>query len=331
MDLLTDVEFLNRLSPFLERFSKTGSAWKCRCPFCGDSQTNRLKTRLYVLQQTDGLYFYCHNCSESGSLLKLIKRVEPSLSGEYVLRSFTDKGKKPNDFKYVEKEVLRLPVLMNNEIQLPRIDDLPNSHPAIQYLQKRLIPRKFYSELHHTDNFKEFCDGLVPEHGKTVYEMPSIIIPIRNRQGVLVAVQGNDYLGKSKQKYNTIRIMEEKLVYGIDRLDLSKQVYVVEGVYDSMFLPNTIANLGSAIFKADIKDAIYIPDNEPRNSEIVGIVKKTIDKGFRTVIWSETILQKDINAMVQAGISPSQLLEIINENVYSGLRATIEFNKWKKV
>jgi hypothetical protein len=100
-----------------------------------------------------------------------------------------------------------------------------------------------------------------------------------------------------------------------------------------MFIPNSIATLGSSNFmnvqdKMSDKNAIYVLDNEPYKSETLGIMDKLIDAGKNICIFPENIVQKDINDMVMSGLDA---MKIVDENTYSGLKARLVFNKWKKM
>jgi hypothetical protein len=123
---------------------------------------------------------------------------------------------------------------------------------------------------------------------------------------------------------------ESPKIYGLDKIDTSKSIYIVEGPFDSTFVQNAVAMCGSDI---DIRsfgwrDYIYVFDNEPRNREIVNRISKTINRGDKVIIWPATIHQKDINDMVLAGLN---VTDVLKSNIYSGLEAKIKFNNWKKV
>jgi alkyl sulfatase BDS1-like metallo-beta-lactamase superfamily hydrolase len=119
-------------------------------------------------------------------------------------------------------------------------------------------------------------------------------------------------------------------IYGLDQIDTSKTIYIVEGPFDSTFIKNAVAMCGSDI---DIRafnwsDYIYVFDNEPRNREIVNRISKTITRGNKVIIWPTSIQQKDINDMVLAGLN---VMDVLKSNTYSGLEAKIKFNNWKKI
>ena len=119
-------------------------------------------------------------------------------------------------------------------------------------------------------------------------------------------------------------------IYGYDEIDHEKPIYIVEGPFDSTFLENSIAMVGSDI---DIRsynwsNYIWVFDNEPRSREITDRISKQIDAGDKVVIWPTNVVQKDINEMSLAGHNVKSLVE---SNCYSGLQAKLKLSKWKKV
>ena len=73
---------------------------------------------------------------------------------------------------------------------------------------------------------------------------------------------------------------------------------------------------------------IWVFDNEPRNTEIVSRISKTIERGEQVVIWPSNIREKDINDMVLSG---HNVPNIVESNTYSGLEAKLKFTTWKKI
>jgi hypothetical protein len=118
-------------------------------------------------------------------------------------------------------------------------------------------------------------------------------------------------------------------VYNYDDIDNTKPVYILEGPFDSYFVDNSIAMCGADVDlkKLNISQPIYIYDNEPRNKEILGRMEKTISQNLPIVIWPKNIKQKDVNLMILAGLNVNQ---IIQDNIYTGLLANLNFNEWKK-
>jgi hypothetical protein len=138
-------------------------------------------------------------------------------------------------------------------------------------------------------------------------------------------------------RYVTVRTNDskEKLLYGMNTVDLNEPVKIVEGQIDSLFLNNCVAsgdgNLAIAAKNIDCGEKILIYDNEKRNREILKMMQDAIKLGHKIVIWPDSIESKDINEMVMSGISPDAIEEIISNNTFSGLEAQTRFTFWKKI
>jgi hypothetical protein len=61
------------------------------------------------------------------------------------------------------------------------------------------------------------------------------------------------------------------------------------------------------------------------------MMQEAITSGYNIVIWPDTIRAKDINEVIMSGISPDEIESIISSSSFSGLRAQLKFNQWKKV
>ena len=151
-----------------------------------------------------------------------------------------------------------------------------------------------------------------------------------NENKQLIGFQGRS-LRQSSTKYITVMLDDNSpKVYGLDSVNKNDSIFIVEGVFDSIFVKNSIAMCGADL---DINlfnwnDYVWIFDNEPRNREIVNRIHKCIDKGQKVVIWPNSIKQKDINDMV---LDEHEVMSVIKSNIYSGLQAKIKFNNWKKI
>jgi hypothetical protein len=138
-------------------------------------------------------------------------------------------------------------------------------------------------------------------------------------------------LGPNSIKYITVMLRDDApKVYGLDKLNEKEPIYITEGPFDSTFVENSIAMCGSDL---DIRtfgwsNYIWVFDNEPRNREIVERIGKTINRGDQVVIWPSNIKEKDVNDMVLGG---HDIMNVLESNTYSGLKAKIKFNNWKKV
>lgn len=339
MSVYVDKKYISLLSPKLPQFKQRGEfLWNFRCPVCGDSHKDKLKARGYIYKRKEHFGFMCHNCGTTMGLSKFIKYVDPHLYSEYQLESFVQSNTtntKVDVKQFVTKPVFNIPEAPRS-IHLTdavSINGLNPYHPARQYLDNRKVPT---NNLYYTENFAEFIKDLFPQVEKTLYKEPRIVIPFYNKDGNLLGVQGRS-IGPSKIKYITIKGNEnDPKIFGWNRIDVDKTMYVVEGPIDSLFLSNCLATMDAALYHAASivgldKDYIFVYDNEPRNKQIVSNMRKTIDMGYKVCIWPNTIREKDINEMVLAGNSPAAIQHIIDNNTFDGIMATMKMDQWSKV
>ena len=157
------------------------------------------------------------------------------------------------------------------------------------------------------------------------------MIPFFDREGNFFAFQGRAF-GKEQPKYITIVLDSQKeKIYGLNRVDWKKTVYVVEGPIDSLFLNNCIATAQSDLRLKNRKDNIVlVPDNEPRNEQIVKQIENFIDNNYSVVLWPESVKEKDINEMILSGKTKSDIQHLIEQNTFNGISAKLKFTNWRK-
>ena len=336
MSLYIDRKFVSLVSTKLERFKqKSEYLWNFRCPICGDSHKNKLKTRGYFYRRKSDLFFQCHNCGTSLSIGNFLKTIDRSLYREYQLERYKNESTgnvaKP-DFSMAKSK----PVFNTQaKINLPTIDSLHEEHAAMQYLLKRKIPREHFSQIYFAENFKAFVLEMLPNYDKTLYNEQRIIFPFYDKDKKLLGFQGRA-LNDSKIKYITVKMDEDfQKIYGLDRVDLTKRIYVVEGPIDSLFLKNSLATMDASLYNISLLlgnlDYVFIHDNEPRNAAIVKQMAKTISQNKNIFIWPQNVAEKDINDWIMTGATASEIQSIIDRNTFTDLRAKLEFERWKKL
>lgn len=345
MSVYIDRKFLHLVSPKLERFAqKKPDLYNFRCPICGDSQKNKSKARGFVYKKSNDYFFMCHNCGASHTFYNFLKFVDPSLLKEYTYERFTNGETGNHNYPKPTFEEFKSQPTFNEKnekkkINVDTIESLPESHYAKAYVKARKIPEKYFSELYFAPDFKMLVESLGAENENLKEEDPRLIIPFYDENNELFAIQGRA-LSESKIRYITITLVEDERVqgrmkfYGLNKLDKNRKVYVVEGPIDSMFLPNAIATADSDLTRAaklELTDFVLVFDNEPRNKDIVKQIGKAIASGYNVTLLPENIKQKDINDMILSGISPGEIVDLIDKFTFSNLRANLEFSKWKKV
>jgi len=336
MSSFVDLDYISKIQPRLHQFKKKREyLFNFRCPVCGDSKKSKTKARAYLYRVKNDMFFKCHNCSASHNLANFIKLVDNSLYDRYIVERY--KGSKPtkennifDKFKSDIKKKLNFTPLQG----LKPFSEIDNKHPAKQYLLNRKIPEKFFNKLFLCNKFQAYVNKLKPgTFGKETdkYEHPRLIIPFYDVDDTVFALQGRAF-GKEQPKYITLKLYENKQkIFGLERINLHKTLYIVEGPLDSLFLDNCIAAAGADIhLSVEQKDVVFIFDNEPRNKQIIDRMYKVIDQDYKLVIWPNNIKEKDINEMIMNGHTQTQIKKIISDNTYSGLSAHTKLNSFKR-
>ena len=331
MSSYIDLKYINEISSRLNQFKKKNDyLFNFRCPHCGDSQKSKTKARAYLYRVKNDMFFKCHNCGQGQNLSNFIKFLDPKKYGEYLLERY--KGSAPStpqpkfDFKPTKFKETNL---LDN---CTKISNLKDDHPVKDYIKKRLIPTEYYEKLYLVNKFHNFANKVKPGIFKEKYEHPRLIIPFFDVTGELFAFQGRAF-GKEQPKYITIKLDETKQkVYGLERVNFQKHIYIVEGPLDSLFLDNCLAAGGADLTLRMPNDQVtYIFDNEPRNKEIIKRMYAVIEKDYNVVIWPNHIQLKDVNEMIVSGMSVTELKNIIEKNTFKKLEALEKLSYYKKI
>ena len=340
-----DVKFVGLVSVYLDRFQqKNDFNWYFRCPLCGDSQKNKNKTRgnIYRPTNANNLNFNCFNCHASMSLGNFIKEVAPTLYKEYVMERFKEGANGKKAHKEPEFKFNKPKFKTKTKIELPSIADLPEEHYAKEYLISRKIHEKFFKDLYYAEEFGKWVNDIceTDKYENILDDKERIAIPFFDYDGTLIGGQGRSLIEGGRLRYMTFRVKPDyELKYGMERWDKSKKTYIVEGPFDSMFLPNCLASCNNSLHvllkklrkNLTITDCTLVFDNERRNKEILKSIKSAIDYGASVCLWPDSIKSKDINEMILSNeLTPETLINTIDRNTYSGLEAQIKFSDWKK-
>ena len=353
MSIYIDRKFLSFVSPKLEQFrQKKTDLYNFRCPYCGDSKKNQLKTRGYVYRKSNDYFFRCFNCSKSTTFAKFLEHIDGTFYKQYILERYTEGETRNHNYKKPEFEELKGNAFSHFQStgntktteSLERtwrtfenysIINLPEEHYAVAYIKKRLIPEKYWNEIFFVSKFKDFLNKEFSDKGKE--EVPNddrIVLFYTNEKGEITNIAGRA-LSESKIRYVTVKMTNEKKIFGLHRLRKQETIYIVEGQFDSFFIGNCIAsgdsNLSGVATMFPNLNVVLIYDNEKRNKDIVKQIEKAIDKGYKVCFFPDYVKGKDINEMIlQNGLTAEELKTIIDNNTFSELTAKLKFTQWKR-
>ncbi len=344
MSLWMDIKYAKQISYRLEGYKEKKLApylSNFRCNICGDSAKKSNKRRGYFYEHKGMLNFRCHNCGASMAFGSYLKSFDPNLFDEYSLERYRNDythqhSKKDIDVVALMKSITKTPpetkkYVPNITDSLKSIAELDDTHPAKMYVKNRLLPEEFYDKmfyaskfirwtLEHSNKFKSWKDS----------DHPRLIIPWYSTDNVLFAYIARAF-GNEEPKYYKIVIDDTyPPFFGMEHVNQNEKHYVVEGPLDAMCIPNCIAVGTSSLHLYTHKNAVYIPDRDVRNKEIMHEVKKLIDEDKNVVMLPDG-LPKDINAMLQEGYTTDEILELIEDNTYHGLGARLKYTDWCKI
>lgn len=177
--------------------------------------------------------YKCWVCAEThdthGSLYKLIKKFgNPRQLKKYMLLRPDDNGEIGNR---VYKKV-RLPKeFIAFKDASAGLKMTPHYRKAFNYIKKRNI----------TDTMLQMYNIGFCYHGE--YEN-RIIIPSYDSEHNINYFIARSYLDKTKMKYKNPEAQKEIIIFNEYLINWDEPIYIVEGAFDSIFLPNAIPMLG---------------------------------------------------------------------------------------
>ena len=327
-----DNSYIRQAGLHLDRFKDKGNnQYNFRCPVCGDSHKSKSKARGWIYENKGQAWAHCFNCNYAQPFDKFLKQFFPNIYSEYRIEKFGKSKKQEPTLPTFNKPVFK----KKSSLGLKSLAELDENHPAVVYANSRQIPKDKFKLLFHSDKFQAFINTIVPDKFPTIKrDEPRLIIPFYSMDGDLIYIQGRSYDPKADIRYITIKVLEVDKLYGLERIDVERDVIIVEGPIDSLFLQNTLAMAGSSIshVKGIPKEKIIFSfDREPRNKEIIKQMLRYAENGYRVAVLPPMNEGKDINEWVLNGIDPNDIREEIINNSYSGLTAKMKINEWRKV
>ena len=328
-----DEPFIKEISGDLTGFKKSNHNYNFRCPYCGDSAKSIRKQRGWLIDYKGTTFFKCFNCDKAVPFKYFLKDINEVVYKSYLMakNSGYSKDYDKSDISIkTDKQTLLYDDFINNKY----IINCSKLNNGTIYLKSRKLthPELFYytpdygallESLNLTDYKIEWCN-----------HEERLVIPHWDKTNELMFLQFRNLDPNAKVRYKTYRIKEDvPKIWGLDKIDWNKNVYVVEGALDASLLTNCIAMSGSDVDTNNIyinnyKDKLFfILDNEPYNKVICDKYKKLYERGFNVFIWPETEA-KDINDYyIENGN-----IDIFNDKTrfHKGLKLKLELARWIK-
>lgn len=218
VDLIS--EFLGRPKKIYENQSQV--SWNC--PIC-DEGKNKGNLEINI----DKSVFHCWSCGDSDGTHGTLGKLFDKFGNKKQKKMYGILKPETVQIKEVKKVKLKLPE------SFVKFSDSSPIYPvrkqAYNYLKSRGI----------TDGMIEkydigFCDS--GSHSGR------IVVPSYNNEDELNYYIARSWDPKSRAKYKNPQEEKDKIIFNERLIDWNKDIYLVEGVFDSFFLDNSIAMLG---------------------------------------------------------------------------------------
>jgi DNA primase len=206
----------------------TRNALNVQCPFCDDESAH---CGIFL----DRLTFSCWKCKASGSFFALVHEHSN-------IDVTTYKDIIGSDFKPQEKSTVDIIAdIVKGEdsqftegrasVEWPPKGTVPVSKMRDDYQVQAFIKKRGFDKLYENRNGYQFAAEEGVRIGVTGRYAGRFIVPVYN-EGVIVAYQARDMVGKAEAKYLSEGDVSFWL-YNIDRVDGSKPIAITEGIFDT--------------------------------------------------------------------------------------------------
>ncbi len=205
--------------------------------------------------------YKCWSCAEThethGSIFKLVKKYgSPRQNKKFLLLmpEEVDEVKRVYKKVYLPKEFISF----KNVSQGLKLT--PQFKQAWNYIKKRNITDEMIEKFNIG-----FCYTGLYENG--------IIIPSYDTELTLNYFIARSYLSKTKLKYKNPEVQKEIIIWNEHLINWEERLYIVEGAFDSIFVPNSIPMLGKfmsdnlfkTIYTNAKKDIVIVLDPDAWN------------------------------------------------------------------
>lgn len=206
-------ELLNQYNIRIVKDSSSNIMIRCLFPDHRDSDAS------FSIRKKDGL-FHCFGCGKKGNYYTLYKLI----TGNYYYEPTTWVP-----MKYEKEIIEKLPIKIFGKLQ-----SIPESEDITNFLKKIHISKKEINEYGiQYSKYTEMIAGHLLKDTDNEYTkmVDRIIFPIY-KDNKLINVEGRSYTSLNKPKVLYPKGADVDWLYGYDRLDLLKDVILVEGLKD---------------------------------------------------------------------------------------------------
>lgn len=308
--------------------SSRGSSKPVTCPRCHDGTSRNKRGRFY----DNGRFFKCWNCGLYTNIIDYRRRMGLDLFSYGDIKKDYIKSKKIEVSNIQVENVINvnnnyLPESVTNNI-------IYKNKVLLDFMIQREIPRDKWSNFGYMDNFykvqKEYQQDEVKEN---IFDRRIVII--YKDKDKITGLNGRSLSDKNKKykylKFNTV--YNYHYIYNLENIKNNKNVYIMEGEIDSMFIPNSVSIGGTNSWSKEILDTInnkvYFLDNDKAGFVTSREILKTTP--FKVFSWKKLakilkvdyIKAKDVNKFIET-YPASTIIDNIDKCLVSGFKGLFE-------
>lgn len=313
--------------------SETPTDISARCPICGDSKKSKNKARLHLYEKGKVTLVHCFNdCAvQPMTMYKFLKTFYPNLFPNYRAETFNTRVSSLKDFASLEKLDLlgdfEIPDSQSQASQSPKevLQSQTETQTEAQkdFLRYPELPKRTFDISEHfvsDSRINKYCSERHFEYSESKFGKFFIADKNITIDGKFYPIKGflviPLYIGDKWYGFYSRSLTEHRFftyipddnlgfkIWNLYNIDISKKVYVFEGIFDAIAahtsgIENVVACLGATppeeVLK-NLKNAVMCFDNDATglNNSL-----KYIDRGFETLYYSN-IEQKDMNDILIA-------------------------------
>ena len=130
--------------------------------------------------------------------------------------------------------------------KLEKVSSLKLDHPVRQWIVERKIPSQYHYLLYFAPKFYQWVNTIIENKFPSLEkDHPRLVIPFFEKNKMF-ALQGRAF-GDENPKYITIKLQDKDKIFGLERVDWKKTVYVCEGFLLTVCLWKIVSQLHSQI------------------------------------------------------------------------------------
>jgi len=236
--------------PLLRETNNQKFECKCVNEQC-KSRPGARKAGFFWSNERNSYIYHCFKCGLTLPLYTFLKRYFPDkyISIQIDKQQNVEQTQSPLTIKITNEQIKQFVQQLFKTKQIIPLNEC-NDEEIINYVTNRQIPRQHFHRLFVTNNFfniHQQIKTILENHKGKQFELKQeqdkrLMWMFKTHTGDIVAFQGRR-VDKKEPRYIITRFSneEQRLIGGLEYMNINEQLFIVEGFIDSLFLPNAVS------------------------------------------------------------------------------------------